>query len=186
MNEVGGAEYIAATVALNLAVEFWTPLRSFIVEIMDKIRNRPEAMENSITLSLIDSPRRTELVEDVRKGVASINHCARCQLKFIDWFSRSTTIIAATAGVFLLYFGSYTWWNIFLFAPLLGFAFWTSGLYFTLRLKGFFLHRRLKGKITHLVLGKNNINNDELKLPDLEVSEPSLTKQNEDTELKQS
>jgi len=130
--ELGGSDFVATMIALNLAVEFWTPLRDFVGQILETTEKRAVGIRGCVEASQIDEPAKNVLSAEAERRLQILKTCAARHKGRAHLVSRWASILASIAGLCLLFLGVKSIWNLFLLLPLAVFLTWSVGLYLVL------------------------------------------------------
>jgi len=153
--QLGGADFVATTIAINLAVEFWQPLREFVGRILDTAENRAQAIRGRVEACTFDEPSKQTLSARTQELIEQIKSCAATHKRKAHTFSRWASILAAIGGVVILFLGFTSGWNVLLLLPLAVFLLWSAMLYLVLLIKTKMIRSELGNDIlSHVFEGK--------------------------------
>lgn len=153
--DLGGPDFVATMIAINLAVEFWNPLKGFVGQILTTTENRAISIRERVAASQMDGPAKTELSDKASAKLNDIKQCVAFNTKLAHLTSRWLSIASAAIGLGILYTGLKSSWNALLALPLGLFLLWSTVLYLVLRFKVWRIRKTLgTDLLAHVLDGK--------------------------------
>lgn len=143
---------MGTTIALNLAVEFWEPLKTFVGQILSKAEKRAEGIKNGVVASKLDDEAKESLLADAEEWAKDLRECSARNKKNAGAFSRWSSISSAAIGTVILYMGFASKWNGLLLLPIIVFLLWSALVYGVLSWKVYSIRKKLGNKVTSHIL----------------------------------
>ncbi len=117
LNDIGNLDFIATTIAINLATEFWPPIINKVESIINNIATLVDEEESQIELNRLDSETKKHLESGCSKYFATLKDEAEIYAGKTILLFKTFAFLASIIGLVLLYLGLKNGWNLLLLSP---------------------------------------------------------------------
>jgi len=116
--DIGAADFVATTIALNLALEFWAPLHKYLTSIVFLVHKKIDGFESQHQLNRLDEDAANTVCKESSECFVHLKEKAKGFCKINEGLFKVLAIAAACTALILLYLGITSIWNLLFLTPL--------------------------------------------------------------------